>query len=324
MGCSARARVAATRYVHMARALSAVELFAGCGGSAVGLRSVGVEVVALFDSDPRAVATLHANGFSGAVCADVNSVDFRPFCGSVDIVSGGPPCQPFSVGGLHKGAADRRNGWEAAVRAVAEIAPALFLFENAAGFAGKSHSAYRESIEQQFRALGYTTRALVTDAQFHSVPQSRRRCLFLGFRDHAAAARFVEPGSITPPPQLRAVLADLGPPLNECDSDWPRQHTLHAGAKPYRGHTPSSLDAAAKTIVAGVHGVPGGANCVRLDDGSIRYLTIREALRVQGFPDDFHFPDSLSWSATFRQIGNAAPPALIGRHAAQMLTAASL
>ena len=298
---------------------SAVELFAGCGGSAVGLRSLDIEVVALFERDARVVATLHANGFSGVICADVNDVDFRPFRG-VDIVSGGPPCQPFSIGGMHRGAADERDGWGAAVRAVAEIGPALFIFENAAAFAGESHREYREALERRFRHLGYATRTVVTDAQFHTVPQVRRRSLLLGFKDRAALARFTEPVPLAPS-SLRAAIADLGTPL-QSERDWPRQHALHtASAKPYKGHTPSLLDSPAKTVVAGVHGVPGGANCVRLDDGSMRYFTIREALRVQGFPDDFHFPNNVSWSAIFRQVGNAAPPALIARYAQAQLAA---
>ena len=319
--------VAALRLVQLMSTLDtqeapirALEIFAGCGGSAIGLRSLGAEVVALFESDPRVVATLLANGFTGAVCADVHAVDFSQFRGSIDIVSGGPPCQPFSVGGLHKGVGDKRNGWEAAVRAVREIDPSLFIFENSAAFVtSKSHSAYRESIELQFKKLGFCTKTILTDAQFHSVPQSRRRCLLLGFKSHCAAARFVEPNRLPPSP-LRAAIADLGDPSNRGEKDWPRQHALHSAcARAYTGHTPSGLDAPAKTVVAGVHGVPGGANCVKLDTGEMRYLTIREALRVQGFPDDFVFPPNLSWSATFKQIGNAAPPALIGRFAAEML-----
>lgn len=100
----------------------------------------------------------------------------------------------------------------------------------------------------------------------------------------------------------RDAIADLPPP--EETATFPN-HRFQAGAKPYAGHTGSLLDRPAKTIKAGGHGVPGGENMVVLDDGSFRYFTIREAARLQTFPDDFYFP--CSWTESMRQIGNAVP-----------------
>ncbi len=85
-------------------------------------------------------------------------------------------------------------------------------------------------------------------------------------------------------------------------------HVLRAGARAYAGHTGSSLDMPAKTLKAGTHGVPGGENMLRSDDGSVRYFTIREAARLQGFPDSFDFPST--WSESMRQLGNAVPTEL--------------
>lgn len=65
------------------------------------------------------------------------------------------------------------------------------------------------------------------------------------------------------------------------------------------------LDEPSKTIKAGAHGVPGGENMVVLDDGSVRYYTVRESARIQTFPDDYLF--SASWTESMRQIGNAVP-----------------
>jgi DNA (cytosine-5)-methyltransferase 1 len=80
---------------------------------------------------------------------------------------------------------------------------------------------------------------------------------------------------------------------------------LQQGAKQYVGHTGSLLDEPSKTIKAGGHGVPGGENMIVLDDGSVRYYTVREAARIQTFPDDYFFP--CSWTESMRQIGNAVP-----------------
>ena len=73
----------------------------------------------------------------------------------------------------------------------------------------------------------------------------------------------------------------------------------------YSGHTGSPLDLPAKAIKAGVHGVPGGENMLRNDDGSVRYFTVREAAALQGFPNDYMFEGP--WGEAMRQIGNAVP-----------------
>jgi site-specific DNA-cytosine methylase len=77
------------------------------------------------------------------------------------------------------------------------------------------------------------------------------------------------------------------------------------GARIYPGHTGSILDAPAKTIKAGDHGVPGGENMIRFSDGSVRYLTVLEATRLQTFPDNFVIKGV--WGEAMRQIGNAVP-----------------
>jgi DNA (cytosine-5)-methyltransferase 1 len=82
-------------------------------------------------------------------------------------------------------------------------------------------------------------------------------------------------------------------------------HEFRAGAKPYPGHSGSVIDEPSKTLKAGAHGVPGGENMIVLDDGSLRYYTVRESARLQTFPDDYIFHGS--WTESMRQIGNAVP-----------------
>jgi DNA (cytosine-5)-methyltransferase 1 len=82
-------------------------------------------------------------------------------------------------------------------------------------------------------------------------------------------------------------------------------HEFRAGARPYAGHSGSVLDEPSKTIKAGAHGVPGGENTLVLDDGSLRYYTVRESARIQTFPDKYFFCGS--WTESMRQIGNAVP-----------------
>jgi DNA (cytosine-5)-methyltransferase 1 len=82
-------------------------------------------------------------------------------------------------------------------------------------------------------------------------------------------------------------------------------HVAQAGARSYPGHTGSPLDEPAKTLKAGVHGVPGGENMIRNPNGTVRYFTVREAARIQSFPDTYRFTGA--WGEAMRQIGNAVP-----------------
>jgi DNA (cytosine-5)-methyltransferase 1 len=82
-------------------------------------------------------------------------------------------------------------------------------------------------------------------------------------------------------------------------------HIFRAGARTYPGHTGSDFDWPSKTIKAGGHGVPGGENMIRFNDGSVRYFTTFEAKRIQTFPDNFVIKGA--WGEAMRQIGNAVP-----------------
>ncbi len=103
---------------------------------------------------------------------------------------------------------------------------------------------------------------------------------------------------------VRDALADLPEP-DECDCLLFSGHVYQPGARCYPGHTGSLLDFPAKTIKAGAHGVPGGENMLDLGGGKYRYFTVREAVRLQTFPDNYCFLGS--WSDCMKQIGNAVP-----------------
>jgi DNA (cytosine-5)-methyltransferase 1 len=96
---------------------------------------------------------------------------------------------------------------------------------------------------------------------------------------------------------VRDTIANL--PVNSLN------HEIREGARCYPGHTGSDIDEPAKTLKAGDHGVPGGENMVRFQDGSVRYFSVRESCRLQTFPDEFNINGS--WTEGMRQIGNAVP-----------------
>ena len=104
---------------------------------------------------------------------------------------------------------------------------------------------------------------------------------------------------------VRDALAGLPEPLNLQEDGSFHNHAGNPGARAYVGHTGSPMDEPAKTLKAGVHGVPGGENMLRRSDGTVRYFTPREAARLQTFPDEYRF--SGPWSEVMRQLGNAVP-----------------
>lgn len=383
--------------------LQSVELFAGAGGLGIGLHRAGFKPVQVVERDIYACDTIRENaGRAGSVMADwpleqrdVRTVDFGVHEGRLDLISGGPPCQPFSMGGKHKAYDDARDMFPEAVRAVRQARPRAFVFENVKGLTRASFQNYFQYIQLQMRhpevvarpdedwadhlarleqhhtagsksGLNYRLVTRLLNAADHGVPQKRERVLFVGFREdldlewsfpirtHSAEAliwdqyrdgSYWERHRVAKKnrPQNEALAAraaqmetrpvgeawktvrdaihDLPDP--EHDSVRARavvNHRYQAGARSYPGHTGSPLDEPAKTLKAGVHGVPGGENMLRKPTGEVRYFTVRESARLQTFPDDYVFHGS--WTETMRQLGNAVPVRLaemVGRDVARRL-----
>ncbi|MFN4310073.1 MAG: DNA cytosine methyltransferase [Ferrovibrio sp.] len=137
--------------------MRSVELFAGCGGLALGVARAGFKHDLVVEWDADSVKTLEENKRQGVPHikdweiehSDTRNLDFRPIKGDVDLLSGGPPCQPFSIGGNHLGQKDERNMWPEAIRAVRETRPKAFIFENVRGLLRPAFEDYLEYITLQ-------------------------------------------------------------------------------------------------------------------------------------------------------------------------------
>ena len=360
--------------------MRSLEIFAGGGGLALGIASAGFTHSSLVEWDTESAKTLSHNyqkfGFTSnnncIVNEDIHNLSFYNYTDEIDLVSGGPPCQPFSIGGKHKAFNDKRDLFSEATRTLAEIRPKAFIFENVRGLLRKNFSKYfgyiilqltypeilkKENEEwldhlkriEKFhtgareKGLFYNVVFRLANAADYGIPQKRERVFIVGFRSdidgnwsfpdttHSENALIYEkyiskdylkrhcitytnepagkynfplfdPLEKKPWVTVRDAIGDLPDPIEQNNY---HNHKYQRGAKSYPGHTGSILDEPAKTIKAGDHGVPGGENMVILDNGMLRYFTVREAARIQTFPDDYFFP--CSWTESMRQIGNAVP-----------------
>lgn len=346
---------------------------------------------------------------------DVRDLDMSALEGKVDVLAGGPPCQPFSAGGVAKGDEDKRNMFPAMFKAVREIRPKAVICENVLGLLRPSFADYFQYIQNELRLpfekrdsearwqdhdshlagiLGklsdedsdpdhYKVVVVQVNAADYGVPQVRNRIVIVAFRadlsvdvpafeKYVTEQRFSEaalfrsmrdgtywdrhdvPGHVRdrvrarlpkvikeddcyPWRTLRDAVMGHGtddelPALPKIDLSRLREkfdfgkeigvvdHIGWPGARIYKGHTPNELDRPAKTVKAGVHGVPGGESVMLLDDRVRdrespdgwrylhRYMTVREAARVMTFPDEWLGAGPRG--EQMRQLGNAVPVVL--------------
>src|SRR5580658_1039546 len=137
--------------------MKSIELFAGAGGLGMGLHRAGFHPEKVVEWDRYCCDTIRENqSFNHPIVrdwplveGDVRRVDFKPFEDRLDLISGGPPCQPFSLGGKHKAHDDARDMFPQAIRAVREARPKAFIFENVKGLTRTAFRNYFEYIKLQ-------------------------------------------------------------------------------------------------------------------------------------------------------------------------------
>lgn len=177
--------------------LTALSLFSGGGGLDLGFERAGYNHIASYELIPICKSTFEKNHpdwkvFCGPTVGDVTKVDWTEYAGKVNILHGGPPCQPFSIAGQQKGKNDERNMWSEFNRAVNTIKPDVFVAENVLGLISPKFQHFvNEYILDQLS--DYHISIFEMHTADYGVPQIRRRVFFVGFRDKVLSKKFVIP-----------------------------------------------------------------------------------------------------------------------------------
>ena len=291
-----------------------LDLFAGCGGLSLGFEAAGFKTIG-FEMVNEAVATYNKN-LRGDCYNQFLEVGYEyPMADNIDIVIGGPPCQPFSRFGNQMGIEDARDGFPVFIDAVRRLQPKVFLFENVANILGR-HKWYLDLIVKELQNLGYYVDYKILNAVDYGVPQNRERLICVGHRStfcfptkelrKATVAEAIGDTMLSPEPESKILT--------------PRQDEYIAVYEK-KSHCVNPRDLypnkPARTISCrNLAGATSDMQRVRLADGRRRRLTDREAARLQSFPDWFEFEGTET--KRFNQIGNAVPPLLAYKIALQV------
>ncbi|WP_282704275.1 DNA (cytosine-5-)-methyltransferase [Streptomyces sp. CC219B] len=308
-----------------ATGLRSLSLFSGGGGLDLGFERAGFEHAASYEIMEEAAQTLQKarpewQVHGGAEAGDVRNVDFRQWRGQVDVIHGGPPCQPFSNAGRQRGHLDERDMWPEFVRAVRQIKPVAFVGENVPALGSSKFSEYvSENIIDPLSGQYHVTPIILQASDF-GVPQVRKRIFFVGFRNKRVANRWCPP---RPTHHWGDAMIDqgsdrcmglreaLGLPDIGVDDLSPTIRSSLTGPR----HTTSILNSVAaqrkfESLEIWPNGVAASREQARAfvaKNGHFR-LSVPDVGLIQGFPEDWPFV-----GATYMvlgQIGNAVPPPL--------------
>lgn len=278
-----------------------LDLFAGSGGLSLGFEAQGFATIGS-EKEASPCATYNHN-LTGK-CEQIELTTETRFP-QVDVIIGSPPCQPFSVGGKQKGSQDKRDGFPIFMKAIETIKPEIWLFENVRGLLYKNFN-YFEKIVNQLESLNYLVEWKILNAVNFGVPQNRERLIVVG---HRGKYKFpTMKNSIITVGEVLGELSYQAPPESKfltasMDKYIAKYEKASACIKPRDLH----LDKPARTLTCrNLSGATGDMQRILLPDGRRRRLLLKEAARLQSFPDWFQFIGTET--NCFNQIGNAVPP----------------
>lgn len=288
---------------------SVISMFSGCGGLDLGFKGGFTFLGKEYPRNPFDI--IWANDFNKAACETYRvNIDRRIVEGSIedcfdsmppnaDVIIGGFPCQDISINGKMAGVDGKRSGlyvWM--VRAVEKVRPKIFVAENVKALLMKRHASSLERVINDFSAIGYNISYHLYNAADYGVPQIRERVIIVGTRKDLDVD-FIPPLPTNAEHQItvQEAIKDL-----ESKPEDPSISHIWSAAKPSSGQGLRFLtaNAPATTMRSECHGN------LQFHYLLPRRISMREAARIQSFPDNFTFEARLR--ETERMIGNAVAP----------------
>ena len=313
--------------------MKVISLFSGCGGLDLGFEMAGFEVPVANEFDPTIWATFRANHpKTKLIEGDIRNIKEEDFPNEIDGIIGGPPCQSWSEAGALRGIEDARGQlFYEYIRILKDKQPKFFLAENVSGMLANRHSTAVQNIIQMFKECGYDVSLTLVNAKDYGVAQERQRVFYIGFR-HDLGVKFEFPKGSTADDSKKITLRDIIWDLKDsavpaAAGNYHNPQAINNNEYFVGNYSPIFMsrnrvkgwDEQAYTVQASgrqcqLH--PQAPKMERIDEQTCRFvpgqehlyrrLTIREAARVQGFPDSFKFIYKGTNDA-YKMIGNAVP-----------------
>ena len=287
------------------------ELFAGIGGIGLGFQGAGFELAWANEIDEKACIT-YANNFSHLLInKDMTEVDPNELP-KIDVLTGGFPCQAFSIAGYRKGFKDDRgNLFFDIIRYIDILQPKVVFLEYVKNLTAHDNGRTFNVIQKELTKAGYYIKSNVLNtAQYSDVPQNRERIYIVCFKSKEQADKFKFPQPVNKVRSIRSLLDTNvsneysyknSKYYEQLKSEMTNPNTIYQWRRIYVRENKNNL---CPTLTAnmgtGGHNVP-----LVMDKDDIRKLTPRECARFQGFPDNYKLPDNLPKSALYKQIGNS-------------------
>ncbi len=333
-------------------AVKGIALFSGCGGMTLGFEAAGVDLVGHVDISESA-NYIYSQNFpkSKLLGKDIRNIsdkdlnEWKEEFGTIDIIVGGPPCQGFSLAGKRNPDDERNKLYMQYVRIVSIIRPKVFVMENVAlmtSMKDENGRLFIDVIEKAFSEQGYSIVKRIVNAYQYGVPQSRERVILTGirdditrkvefgtenkrgiktFKDATEDLQSLESGERSPVDPLHWAIEHPAHVIQWL-KNVPEGHSAHENEDPEL-RPPSGFNTTYKRNVWDEPCSTIGTNfsmisgCRNVHPADTRSLTIREAARIQSFPDEFVFCGK--WGDIRTAIGNAVPPILAKAIAEEIL-----
>jgi DNA (cytosine-5)-methyltransferase 1 len=294
------------------------ELFAGIGGIGLGFKKAGFNVVWANEIDTNACTTYRSNFSHTVINKDMTKIDPSKELGKVDIITGGFPCQAFSIAGYMKGFKDDRgNLFFDILRFIKAIKPRVVFLENVKNLSAHDSGRTFKIIQSELIKADYHIKSqILNTAHYSNIPQNRERIYIVCFRNKRECDNFKFPNKTSSRKSISDLIEAAATPefyydntkyYSKLKEKIKNIDTVYQWRRTYVRENKSNL---CPTLTANMG--TGGHNVPLIKDSKgIRKLTPRECARFQGFPDTFIFPDTLTKQALYKQIGNSVSVPII-------------